>query len=112
MRHFEFLAMVLIGLSVSGCFADPWREPYEGLEAKPGPPRNIDSLPPVKRGEIWLTIVRQANGTGFNADGTFENEIGGEDQCLFAFKVDPNTRRMVSWRFASKGSPDACYSHP
>jgi hypothetical protein len=121
-QHIQVLLLALFSLSTAGCVAmvdrwnavfppDPWK-PYAELRAKLGSPRSIDSLPRVKPGEVSLGSLRQANGTFYNDDGTFENALGSGGQCLFAFKVEPKIGRMVSWRFASKGTPDVCYPSP
>jgi hypothetical protein len=120
-QHMQLVLLALFSLSAAGCaamadrwnavFPEPWK-PYAELQAKLGPPRSIDSLPRAKPGEVSLGSLRQANGTFYNDDGTFENALGSGGQCLFAFKVDPKIGRMVSWRFASKGTPDACYPSP
>jgi len=109
--------MALVCLSVAGCaqnavFLRDAGKPYEELQAKLGPPRGIDSLPPSKLSEVNLGPMRQANGTFSDDDGTFELGVGRDGQCLYVFKINPETRRLVSWRFASKGNPDSCIQGP
>jgi len=111
------LRLAALAMSLTGCALlkdpnEPLRKPYEGLEAHLGRSRSTTQLPPAMRGEVHLGRVLQPNGKYVNEDGTFENKIGSGGQCLYAFKIDPRTGRMVSWRFASKDDPAKCHARP
>src|SRR6266513_157069 len=84
--------------------AEPYRRPYEGIDNF-GPERSITSLPKGASSEVWLGRIKQSNGRYVADDGSYEVKVGNFGECVYAFKVNSRTGRLVSWRRASK--PDA-----
>ena len=81
---------------------------YAPLEAQLGKDLDPVSLPMVDRLEHSLGKLRQSNGRYVRDDGTFERKVGS-GSCLYAFRIDPQTSRIVSWRMAGAESPSQCH---
>jgi hypothetical protein len=110
--NYSTVAILAVSTLIAGCaaFADPnepLRRPYQGIDNF-GPTRSIATLPKGNSGEVILGRLKHPNGEYLNADGTFEFKVGSRGECVYAFKVDTTTRRLLSWRLASKGDPAKC----
>jgi len=100
MTYSTLSPLAVVALLTTGCaaFEDPnesFRRPYQGIDNF-GPLRSIASLPKGNSGEVFLGWVKQPNGKYANDDGTFERKIGSRGECVYAFKIDPSTGRIVS----------------
>ncbi|SRR6266571_3905000 len=112
MTYSTLSPLAVVVLLTTGCAAfedpnEPFRRPYQGIDSF-GPPRSIASLPKGNSGEVFLGWVKQPNGKYVSDDGTFERKIGSRGECVYAFKIDPSTGRIVSWRLASRGDEAKC----
>jgi len=111
-RTLVFAAIgVLLG-SCLGCSAfkdesEPYRRPYVGIDDF-GPERSITTLPVAQWGEVDLGRRKQPNGDFIAVDGMYERLIGSRDSCVYAFKINGKTSRLVSWRLAARGDPRQC----
>lgn len=111
MTYQRYLLLFLITL-MTACAAledqtEPFRRPYHGIDNF-GPDRNTGILPKADVSEVWLGRIKQPNGEYIAEDGTYEVMIGSRGECVYAFRINPRTGRMVSWRLASKGDPKSC----
>lgn len=83
----------------------PWVTPYQEFEKNLSQPLDITKLPPYRGKEVWL-------GQSERPAGILVNRLGYDEQCVFEFELDRSTKRLVAWRFASKGNAAECYSDP
>jgi len=90
-------------LLLAGCTSlyMPQIKPYQSFMENLSPPQDVEHLPPYSGKEVWL-------GYHVTPDGLQENRLGSGGRCVFVFTVDLHTRRMVSWRFASKNDASEC----
>lgn len=112
MTHSKVFLCSGILLFATGCAAlqdpnEPFRRPYQGIESF-GPSRTIATLPIGNSREVYLGRVKQPNGKYVNDDGTFEQKVGSRGECVYAFKIDSSSGRIVSWRLASRTDPAKC----
>lgn len=111
----RILVIATFGVLVAACSgcsalkdeAEPYRRPYVGIDDF-GPERSIATLPVAQWGEVDLGRRKQPNGDFIAEDGTYERLIGSRDSCVYAFKINGKTSRLVSWRLATRGDPRQC----
>jgi len=94
-------SFVLACLLLTGCqaFIYPQAAPYRNFHASEfrGDIANLPPDPP----EVLLGYATLPNGH-------IENKMGSRGQCIFIFEVDPNSRRIVGWRFEYKENEQDC----
>lgn len=110
-NFYRFLSLTLVML-LPGCAAlqdqsEFYRKPYMGIDNF-GPERSVATLPKVSGYEVSLGRIKQANGKYVGDDGVFEVKMGSRGICVYAFKVNSITGRLVSWRLATRETPEKC----
>ncbi len=112
MSYSVIIPLSIVLMLVTACAAfeypnEPFTKPYQKIDNF-GPERSISALPKGSSSEVYLWRIKQPNGKYINDDGTFETKVGSRGECVYAFKIDSITGRMISWRLASKGGIKRC----